>query len=84
MFIELHPSAKELRSLKSQTKKVKVGECVECCNELWMCHRYNFETENVFKCALCDFHRCDIPCRSVRCFSNERDEQKEVYFTNYK
>ncbi len=84
MIIELHPSAKELRSLKTQTKRVKVGECVECANELWMCHRYDIRTEKVFRCDLCDFRRCDIPCSSVRCSAHERDENNYVYFTNFK
>ena len=82
-MIELHQTKKELRKLKSSTKKVHVGECAEGCDELWMCHKYNLNSE-FYRCDLCDFHRCDVPCSSVCCSASDRNDEDTVYFTNFK
>lgn len=83
MLIHLNPTKNELRHLKAATRKVHVGDCVEACNEMWLCHSYNVYS-HAHKCDLCDFRRCDIPCSSVCCSTADRKDGDTVYFTNYK
>lgn len=84
MIIRLNPTEKQLVAMMEATKVVKTGECAEGCGEMWLCHEHHYDGCYMDKCLLCDIHQCDIPCEWVSCSREERDDEKEVYFTNYK
>ena len=82
-MIHLYHTTEQLLRFKEDSKHVKIGDCVEGFGELWLCHKYDFSMM-YFRCDLCDFHRCDIPCVAVTCSCLDRDDMEFVFFTNYK